>query len=222
MASAAAPLLALFETPPEGRNDTWRDRLSAAFWPTRLATFEPHYVTNDLTGMHAFRFGGPGETAPAEVVDYAIRETMGLVLWPSDAPAPLWAFDHGAVLSYRLYGTAYAPRFWDEPEDQGGYETVQDAEEALVGAPNEEMFPSLVRDAVRRVMREGLGIAEPKVLLLGRPGRGTRLVFGLDPETLGGDAAAARAFAMVGGCVPSCIPLYRIDGFARDEAMRPF
>ena len=222
MHTDAAPLLDLFETPPDGRNDVWRDRLSAVFWPTRLTTFEPHYVTNDLTGMHAFRFGGAGETAPAEVVDYAFRETMGMVLWPSDAPAPLWVFDHGAVLSYRLYGTAYAPRFWDEPEDKGGYETLHDAEEALVGSPNEEMFPPLVREAVRRVMRDGLGIAKPKVLLLGRPGHGTRLVFGLDPETLGGDAATARAFAMVGGCVPSCIPLYRVDSLARSEAMRVF
>lgn len=222
MLQDAARLIALFETPEAERDDVWRDRLSVAFWPTPLATFEPHYVTNDATGLNAFRFGGGGTTAPAEVVEYALRETMGMVLWPADAPAPFWVFNHGAVLSYRLYGTAYAPRFWDEPEDAGESETLEAGEKALVGSPNDEMFPPLVREAVRRVMREGLGIKEPKVLLLGRPGHGTRLVFGLDTDTLGGHAATARAFAMVGGCVPSCIPIYRIDSMAKHEAMRPF
>lgn len=228
MDNDAARLLEVFQTDAQSRDAAWAARLDAAFWPTRLGSFTPHVVQNGASGFFSFRLGGNekdgGEAAtePAALVDYALREDVGLVLWPTGEPQPLWAFSIGDVLSYRLYGVAYAPRFWNEPSDEAGAETIREGETVSVGSPSEAMFPPIVRHAVRRYMREKLGIRTPRVLLFQRPNHGSRLVFDLAADELGGEAGVARAFDGIAWHIPSCIPIYRIDSMSDAPAMQPF
>lgn len=228
MTGDAARLMELFRVDAKHRDDAWRDRLNAAFWPAKLGSFTPHVMHDRSTGFNSFRLGrderdgGEAASEPAGLVDYALGELIGLVLWPSDEPQPLWSFSIGDLLSYRLYGTAFAPRFWNEPPDRGGAVVFAQPENVRVGTPNEEMFPAIVRHTVRRVMRERLGVREPKVMLIQRPGHGSRLVFNLDPDDLGGAEATDLAFTKLAWCIPSCIPVYRIDSMIDNEAMVPF
>jgi len=212
----AQRLMDLFQTDPKERDEFWKDRLNAAFWPTRLGSFTPHVMKNDLTGIYAYRLGkherdgGEAPTEPAAIVDWAISMGVGIILWPSDEPHPLWSFSPGDLLSYRLYGTSFAPRFWDAPEDRGGKEMLQKAEQVLTGSPNEQMFPPLVRTVVRKFMQEKLGLSDPRVTLAQRKGEASRLVFKLQPSHFGGEQEAFRAFTAVACHIPNCIPLYHI------------
>ena len=217
----------LFRTDAKHRDEGWKDRLNAAFWPARLGSFTQYVMQNDVTGHFCYRLGrdendgGEAAIESAGIVDYAIEKGIGLILWPSDEPQPIWEFRLGDVLSYRLYGTCFAPRFWNEPPDTQGGEILQEREEVLLGQPNDEMFPPIVRHAVRRYMREKLGIREPKVTLMQRPNRGSRLVFELREDEVGGADKAFAAFNRIAWLIPDCIPLYHMPSMAGSSAMMP-
>lgn len=225
MPTGAERLMALFQTDAKHRDEFWLDRLNAAFWPARLGSFTPHVVEYEKTGLFSYRLGGndldggehPGE--PASLVDYAISEGIGFVLWPSNEPQPIWSFSLGSVLSYRLYGIAFAPRFWDAPPDVPGKEEIQEAEMIKTGPPNEQMFPLIVRRVVYRYMHEKLGIAEPKMTLVQRPNMVSRLVFDLPEEHFGSEEATVKAFNNLAWHIPSCIPLYHMPNVGKRVEM---
>lgn len=217
MTPDAVRLAALFQVDAKNRDDRWHDRLNTEFWPTSLGSFRPHVMFNDVLHNYSFRLGrdaadgGAESTEPAAIVDYAIREGIGMLYWPSDEPQPLWSFSLGDILSYRLYGTPFVPRFWNEVDEPGeGPEVLHAPELARVGEPNEQMFPPLVRYAVRRFLKEKMALREPRVSLVQRAGHGSRLVFHLPIDHFGGEEEALLAFRKVAWCIPSCIPLYHI------------
>ncbi len=212
---------------PSHPDDAWFTETARMLYELPLCVREDQLMMSPK-GFPYFALYMPAEHEKCQsatikaVMDYVIQWGLGVVLSLADGRR-FWELTHGHMLSWRLYGTPNPPRFWNAPPDTDGKEVLQEPEMIQVGQPNEQMLPPLVRDSLRRVMTDRLGIANPRVGLISRssePGV-SRIVFDLDEKLLGGEEGAVAAYGILVWYLPYCIPSYHMPGMAGASWMVP-
>jgi hypothetical protein len=162
------------------------------------------------------------KTTVEAALDHILANHMGLLIFNASG-SPLWELTHGQMLSWKLYGTPFPSRFFNAPPDENKSEQLVGNERVLVGPPNEQMLPPLVRDSIRWAMKERLKIGEPRAGVMSResePGM-ARVVFDLDPDVLGGEEASVEAYQLLTWYLPYCIPSVHMPGESGASYMVP-
>jgi len=182
------------------------------FDPANLPYFAVH-LTKD--GEHV------NEAMLSDIFDTLVAHRVGLVVFIEGRGR--LSLSHGHILSWQLYGTPYPQRFWDEEDDADGPQTLEEEMKVVVGPPNEEMLPAIVRDVLRTVMGQRFHIENPRVGLMREAGtnKASRIVFDIDPDTFGGVDAGYEVYKTLVWYMPYCIPSHYIPSAAGAEWMVP-
>ena len=182
--------LRLLQTPPQARDEAWRAVFYAAVVDASFAA-NSEQVMSGPDGFPYFILRTPPAGVGFEpfcishILEHCTEHGCGVALNPSPTNVD-WVFTYGDLWSLRVYGT-----FTGDPSDEagegGGREVVERGREILVGQPSDEFFPAWARRVVRAYL-QGIGVAEPKVMLIMdekvRPKRS--LVFNFHAEDFGG------------------------------------
>ena len=162
----------LLRVPEADRDAAWETNFYAAMAAAALVPTEPdEFVGPDEMPYVGFRLKpvGPAAaspTAPTAVLSLAsvagtlTERGLGAVLNPGPDHTADWVFSAGDLLSLRLSG-----RISTGPPPSDLPPAAADRE-ALVASPSEGLLPAATRGALRRFMREQLGVTEPKLFML--------------------------------------------------------
>jgi hypothetical protein len=162
----------LLEVPKAARNQAWSDQFLAHVADAAFYTRYPSVVLGaERLPYFALHSTPPDPQAfPSHVIhhmkdDALLEHGMGVVINPSGQEAD-WAFSFGDILHFHLHGCFYPPK----------------------AAAPEGRAPQALPVAARKAMRaflQGLGVAEPRVMLAARDHAGPgslELVFGFSPQ----------------------------------------
>lgn len=161
----------LLRVPAANRDAAWETNFHAAMAAAALVPAEPdEFVGPDGMPYAGFRLsdntaGVPGAAPLAPLSLASVAPTLtargcGAVLNPGPDNASDWVFTCGDLLSLQLFGRLSAgPPPADIPPAAAD-------REVLVASPAESVLPAFTRGALRRFMREQLGIVEPRMFML--------------------------------------------------------
>jgi hypothetical protein len=159
LARDAARLLA---TPVDERAADWERDFYGTAAAAALAPVDPAQFTGpDGFPYAAFRLdeSSGAQLSLTTVAETLIDRGMGVALNPRADQSADWVFSCGDLLSLRLYGQiAVAPAVAEA--------VTKTEHEVLVASPSDALLPAATRAALRRFMRETLGIANPSVFLI--------------------------------------------------------
>lgn len=199
----------LVSIPETLRDDEWKNEFSREALHAALVYNQPSsFHGPDGMGYLGLRFPD-GKSIDFGSISGNIEELnkwfMGVCIGPVEKPD--YVFSHGDILSYQLYGTINPPMLFGGQEAQHKglkQEVVLKQEHAMIGAPNDDLFPPVVRSSVREFMHRVQ--IEPRVLAIKMEGKGTSLMFDFNPEKLGMEKCL-RLTEAVRWFIPRCIGL---------------
>lgn len=208
--------------PVAARSDEWVREFEGAFWAAPLTAFDPMEI--ETPSGHPFlrissRDFQPGARVvrPASLVDRLIDAGRGLVLTDGQDLGAVW-MNLGQVVSYRLYGRAFAESGAPLPASL----RLAAGESIGLSPVHEAVFPHWARLNVRRHLQRSLGIAQPRAVWAILPGGYSGLVFDLEVERMGDEHRINQAFSSIRWLLPSRIPFFRLDPLAGAAEMGPF
>jgi hypothetical protein len=160
--SLARDAAQLLKIPPDGRPPDWERTFYGTVAAAALVPAQPP----EFTGPDGLRYAAVllDETGAAQLSLTTISATlvergMGAALNPRADHSADWVFTCGDLLSLQIYGQiAAAPAV--------AKAVTETEHEVLAASPSEAFLPSTTRAALRRFMRETLGIASPCVFLI--------------------------------------------------------
>jgi hypothetical protein len=211
-------LASLLAIPREGRDDAWRHAFYAEVADAPVVPAEPPvargpdglpYLVVERAEPHA-----SAGTAPLrDHVRRATEEGLGLVLDPA-ADEAAWVFSYGSLLWFRMSGYFELPELEAESPAAPG----QDGERVLIGAPSEAFLPGYARAVLRKVL-VALGIEEPGVFLIHRPGEAVpSLVLSLFPDQFEGPERLGEVLSALTWYLPHHYRLVALQRTAELEA----
>lgn len=164
--SAMQHVAELLQTPYEERHDEWTSTFSTAFLHAVFEVTDPEFFQGpDGVWYHRFQIPQTEQfqgMIPGTDLDRIIESFGGIALFNGDE-APAYVFSPGDVISLRLYGQIEAKP--DSARDaQPDETTFSETAQVLVGAPSEELLPSMCRQAAKHVMGSVGQVAQPGVL----------------------------------------------------------
>ena len=154
----------LLDVPADARDDAWREAFLADL-PLALFAFEPSFRGPDRFPYRVLRRVPPGTTSfTGGSIRHHAPEIMdaleGVAIEPREDGAE-WVLSFGDLACDRMFGELTPPPEWSgsRPESPPT-ETLQEAEEAMVGSPNLEYLPEFVRVGLGEFLRAvGVGAA---------------------------------------------------------------
>jgi len=169
--SKVEPLLELFKAPQPQRDAQWHEQFYAIVADASFRCETPQVFAGP-DGFPYFSLLSPEPFKPfdsfclSNLAEAATEKGFGVTINRRSDGAD-WVFSYGDMLALRLTGTL-------EPQSTGPGEppkkiTIEKEERVFSGTPSETYLPSCARSVIRQFMQRGLGIQEPKVLLLHRP-----------------------------------------------------
>jgi hypothetical protein len=166
---------ALFATPPDDRDDGWRDRFLADVADARVGLTQ----TAIAPGPDGLPYGRVHLAPPASsvatttvrrLVERATERGYGLVVsaTPLAQGSNSWVFRYGDLWSLRAYGRFGGDRV--DGSDAGHDDEHADPSEVARGrvleaAPSETLFPRWARRVVGKWLFDRLGVIEPRAKL---------------------------------------------------------
>lgn len=175
----------LLDVPQERRDEVWREGFLADL-PRALFVFEPGFRGPDGFPYRVFRRipEGATEFAGGSIRRHApeIMDALeGVAVEPRENGAD-WVLSFGDLACDRMFGRFSPPLGWTTSRpDAPVTETLQEAEEAMIGSPNIEYLPEHVRFGVGHYLR-AFGVVRPRALLVMRGNGDRSLVFNLLPR----------------------------------------
>lgn len=219
--------------PPPERTKEWVHEFESAFWPAPLVSEPERLVYGDRDGR-PYRIVSlppksleptlpgiePPRVRPASLVDSLIERGQGL-FFTDEANEPLCVFTLGEVLSYRLYGRAFARPL--TPPDESLMQ-LHTGEMIELASPHESTFPNWVRINVRRYLQQTLGIQAPHAVWVRFPNGHSGIVFDLETGRVGDEAKSRPAFNFdaLRWFLPGRIAYFHVAELARTAEMKPF
>ncbi|GAB4579975.1 MAG: hypothetical protein Fur0022_27140 [Anaerolineales bacterium] len=163
-------ILSLLATPDDQRGPEW------------VAQFYAHIVDCSLTDDIPQVFFGPDHfpyfglnTPPADqpyqefcirsVLEKLTEDGVGVAINREGLNAE-WVFSYGDLLTLRMFGVFEVSESDNVWEPNSGAKGNQ----VLVSQPSEAFLPGYARKVIGTYMKKMMGIAEPRVFLLSRPG----------------------------------------------------
>ena len=183
----------LLATVAEARDEAWRRRFYIAIATASLTPGEPDtFVGPDGFPYASLRLPPVGEAFPAwsivQVAEWCTDTGCGVAVHDRDGQTA-WVFSYGNLWSLRALGTLDA----SPPGDTQRAETLAEEEQVLVASPSEQVLPTWARPTLREHV-EALGVTDPMVALVARPGRVPEHALAL---TLPADRSAAHRLTWV-------------------------
>ncbi len=199
----------LVSVPETLRDDSWQDEFGREALHAALVYSHPSsFHGPDGLGYLGLRFPD-GESLDFGSISGNLEDLnkwfLGVCIGPKEKPD--YVLSHGDILSYQLYGTINPPMLFGakKPQHQGiDHMTLVKEVQAQVGAPNDDLFPPLVRRAVREYLKRAR--VEPRVIAIDLEDTGTCLMFGFDPDKLGMEKCQ-QLIQAVSWFMPRCIGL---------------
>lgn len=160
----------LLDVPADRRDDAWRRHLYAALPDASLASGDPQVFTGpDGFSYFALHLPPAGQTFDAFSVNHVLEactvQGLGCVVH-DHASGPAWVLRYGELWSLRALGRIDAR----PPGEPGEPQVLVEPAEAVVGAPGDTLLPPWAR-AVLRAALAAIGVADPTVVAIHRPGR---------------------------------------------------
>ncbi|HNB52842.1 MAG TPA: hypothetical protein PK530_12915 [Anaerolineales bacterium] len=163
-------ILSLLATPDDQRDAAW------------VAQFYAHIVDCSMTDDIPQVFFGPDhfpyfglKTPPADqsyqefcirsVLEKLTEDGVGVAINREGLNAE-WVFSYGDLLTLRMFGAFEV----SGSENVWGVASGPQGNQVLVSQPSETFLPGYARKVIRQYMQKMMGIAEPRVFLLSRPG----------------------------------------------------
>ncbi|NUM49434.1 MAG: hypothetical protein HUU38_32440 [Anaerolineales bacterium] len=163
-------ILSLLATPDDQRGPEW------------VSQFYAHIVDCSMTDDIPQVFFGPDhfpyfglKTPPTDqpyqefcirsVLEKLTEDGVGVAINRVGLDAE-WVFSYGDLLTLRMFGTLEGPA----PEAGSDAAPRAQGNQVLVSHPSDAYLPGYARKVLREYLQKMMGIAEPRVLLLSRPG----------------------------------------------------
>lgn len=183
---AGHELRELLDVPRAARELAWQERFDAALRVAPMVKLEdrilegpdefPYLVLSQRSDQPLERLVSVGGVA-----EECTERGLGVVIDPSPS-GPAWVLHYGQLWSLREYD-----RFGGDPEDEApdpNAPAPPAEREVMVGQPSERMLPRYARRVLDSYLRQAVGLAEPRVLVLVDPAQrpSRNLVFNVHPE----------------------------------------
>jgi hypothetical protein len=170
-ASSQLPILyGLFQTPEKQRGPIWLEQFYSAVVDCSFTDGTPQLIY----GPDHFPYFGlyiPPENEPFQefcirsILEKLTDDGIGVALNPTGMDAD-WVFTYGDLLTFRMFGA-----FEVTPAGPGlKQESAEQENQVLVAQPSEAFLPRYARKVIREYLQKMMGIPEPGVFLLSRPG----------------------------------------------------
>lgn len=177
-------LRALLATPNSQRNNAWLEQFYAHIVDCSMTDDMPQV----FFGPDHFPYFGlnlPPEDGPYKefcirsMLEKLTEDGVGVAIGREGLNAQ-WVFSYGDLLTLRMFGTFETPT----PEAGSGAANRAQGDQVLVAQPSEAYLPGYARKVLSEYMQKMMGIEQPGVFLLSRPGvtPPQELVFSIFPE----------------------------------------
>jgi hypothetical protein len=214
-------LLSLLAIPNEDRAPAW------------VKQFYTHIVDCSMTDDMPQVFFGPDhfpyfglKTPPADqpykvfcirsMLDRLTEDGVGVAINRVGLDAQ-WVFSYGDLLTLRMFGAFEV----SGSENVWGSASGPQGNQVLVSQPSEAFLPGYARKVIREYLQKMMGIPEPRMLLLSRPGvtPPQELVFSVFPE----DFATREIFQGAMGALKWFLPRhYGIVSVPKDSSLAQY
>ena len=214
-------ILAILAAPDEQRDAAW------------LAQFYAHIVDCSFTDDLPQVFFGPDHfpyfgltTPPADgpyeefciraILEKLTEDGVGVAINREGLNAQ-WVFSYGDLLTLRMFGRFEVPA----PPPGWGQETHPQEDKVLISQQSESFIKGYARKVIGNYLKKMVGIPEPGVFLLSRPGviPAQELVFSVFSENFASQEIYQGAMGALRWFLPRH---YRLAGIAKDSQLTQY